>query len=49
MARREAGQEIFEKHLAIGAVEPVNVDSQARQVTQEELADAHNTLFLQVN
>uniref|UniRef100_A0A1B6DR03 Regulator of G-protein signaling loco n=1 Tax=Clastoptera arizonana TaxID=38151 RepID=A0A1B6DR03_9HEMI len=46
-ARRQAGQEIFEKHLAIGAVEPVNVDSQARQVTQEELAEAQSTLFLQ--
>lgn len=47
-ARREAAREIFKKHLDIGAVEPVNVDSQARQVSQEELQEAYPTLFVQV-
>jgi len=46
-ARREAAHEIFEKHLAVGAAEPVNVDSQARQVTQDELNTAEPTLFIQ--
>ncbi|XP_054260544.1 regulator of G-protein signaling loco isoform X2 [Macrosteles quadrilineatus] len=46
-ARQEAAHEIFEKHLAVGASEPVNVDSQARQVSQEELNAAEPSLFLQ--
>ncbi|XP_046658243.1 regulator of G-protein signaling loco isoform X2 [Homalodisca vitripennis] len=46
-ARREAAHQIFEKHLAVGASEPVNVDSQARQVSADELNQAQPTLFLQ--
>ncbi|XP_075222351.1 regulator of G protein signaling family member locomotion defects isoform X2 [Lycorma delicatula] len=45
--RRRLAQDIFSKHLCLGALEPVNVDSHARQVTQEELGSAHSSLFLQ--
>lgn len=41
-------REIFDKHLALRAPEPVNVDSQARQVTQEQLDVANQNLFSQV-
>lgn len=46
--RQRLAQDIFDKHLCLGALEPVNVDSHARQVTQEELGSAHPSLFLQV-
>lgn len=46
--RQQAAQEIFERHLAPGAPEPVNVDSQARQVSPAQLQLAQPTLFLQV-
>lgn len=36
---------IFSKHLEIGAPEPVNVDSQARNTTQENLENADRNLF----
>ncbi|XP_054739617.1 regulator of G-protein signaling loco isoform X1 [Anastrepha obliqua] len=36
---------IFSKHLANGALEPVNVDSQARNLTQEKLESADTDLF----
>lgn len=39
---------IFSKHLAAGASEPVNVDSQARNVAQENLEIADRDLFCQV-
>lgn len=38
---------IFSKHLAVGASEPVNVDSQARNVAQENLDIADRDLFCQ--
>ena len=47
--RKAEAQAIFEKHLGIGAQEPVNVDSYARQVTQDELGTASETLFIQVS
>lgn len=39
---------IFSKHLAVGASEPVNVDSQARNIAQENLEIADRDLFCQV-
>ncbi|XP_039948817.1 regulator of G-protein signaling loco isoform X1 [Bactrocera tryoni] len=36
---------IFSKHLANGALEPVNVDSQARNLTQEKLESAEPDIF----
>ncbi|RZF36390.1 hypothetical protein LSTR_LSTR002986 [Laodelphax striatellus] len=45
--RQRLAREIFDKHLCLGAPEPVNVDSHARQVTQEQLGAAHPHLFLQ--
>lgn len=44
--RIKHGEEIFMKHLAIGAPEPVNVDSHARQMTEENLKNAEKSLFL---
>ncbi|KAI5705946.1 hypothetical protein M8J75_003350 [Diaphorina citri] len=35
--RLRLARDIFDKHLAAGASEPVNVDSQARQKTQDQL------------
>ncbi|XP_014275009.1 regulator of G-protein signaling loco isoform X2 [Halyomorpha halys] len=46
-ARKEKAREIFERHLALGALEPVNVDSYARQVTEEQLDNAYPNLFIQ--
>lgn len=46
--RMSEAQAIFDKHLCLGAPEPVNVDSHARQVTQEQLGNALPDLFLQV-
>lgn len=44
--RKKEALDIFNKHLASGASEPVNVDSQARNVTQENLDKAPEDLFL---
>lgn len=43
--RATCAMEIFSKHLANGAPEPVNVDSQARTMTQENLRIAEKDLF----
>jgi len=45
--RATSARDIFERHLCLGALEPVNVDSHARQATQDGLTDAASTLFLQ--
>ncbi|PSN42008.1 hypothetical protein C0J52_08253 [Blattella germanica] len=45
--RATAARDIFERHLCLGALEPVNVDSHARQATQDGLAEAAPSLFLQ--
>jgi hypothetical protein len=45
--RTISARDIFERHLCLGALEPVNVDSHARQATQDGLTDASSTLFLQ--
>lgn len=45
--RAAAARDIFERHLCLGALEPVNVDSHARQDTQDGLTEAAPTLFLQ--
>jgi regulator of G-protein signaling len=45
--RATSARDIFERHLCLGALEPVNVDSHARQATQDGLTDAAPTLFLQ--
>lgn len=45
--RTISARDIFERHLCLGALEPVNVDSHARQATQDGLTDAASTLFLQ--
>ncbi|KAK9498079.1 hypothetical protein O3M35_003961 [Rhynocoris fuscipes] len=45
--RKRKAKEIFECHLDLGALEPVNVDSYARQVTEEQLDLAPPDLFLQ--
>lgn len=39
---------IFSKHLAVGASEPVNVDSKARTMAQDRLNYADQDLFLPV-
>lgn len=45
--RTKEALSIFEKHLANGSLEPVNVDSQARLRAQERLSSADKDLFLQ--
>ncbi|XP_026461742.1 regulator of G-protein signaling loco-like [Ctenocephalides felis] len=45
--REREAREIFDAHLADGALEPVNVDAQARQSTQDGLATADKDLFSQ--
>lgn len=47
--RAKEANAIFTKHLATGAMEPVNVDSRARTIAQERLNFAEPDLFLQVN
>lgn len=42
----QMAKEIYSKHLCIGAQEPVNVDSHARQVAQEGLESPGPDLFL---
>ncbi|XP_037793227.1 regulator of G-protein signaling loco-like isoform X2 [Penaeus monodon] len=44
---RAMAKEIFERHLCIGASEPVNVDSQARQDAQDGLHSPNEFLFAQ--
>lgn len=43
--RIKEAEAIFEKHMAVGASEAVNVDSQARTTTQENLSNADRNLF----
>ncbi|XP_036330534.1 regulator of G-protein signaling loco-like [Rhagoletis pomonella] len=43
--RATQAQAIFSKHLANGALEPVNVDSHARSLTQEKLQSAEPDIF----
>ncbi|KAF6216900.1 hypothetical protein GE061_001250 [Apolygus lucorum] len=43
--RKHVAREIFDRHLGLGALEPVNVDSYARQVTEEQLDKATPTLL----
>lgn len=45
---RAVAKEIFERHLYSGAPEPVNVDSQARQDTEDGLHSPNQFLFDQV-
>ncbi|KAF8785505.1 regulator of G-protein signaling loco-like [Argiope bruennichi] len=45
-AMAQMAKEIYNKHLCIGAHEPVNVDSHARQVAQEGLESPTPDLFL---
>ena len=45
--RTKEALSIFEKHLANGSLEPVNVDSHARLKAQERLAAAEKDLFIQ--
>ena len=45
--RTKEALSIFEKHLANGSLEPVNVDSHARLKAQERLAAAEKDLFVQ--
>lgn len=47
--RQQEAEAIFAKHLAVGAPEPVNVDSQARTTAQDNLAAANSNLFMQVS
>ncbi|KAG8200126.1 hypothetical protein JTE90_018915 [Oedothorax gibbosus] len=42
----QMAKEIYNKHLCIGAHEPVNVDSHARQIAQEGLDKPTHDLFL---
>lgn len=46
--RSKEANAIFSRHLAVGALEPVNVDSKARTITQDNLSYADRDLFLQV-
>lgn len=46
--RQQEAETIFAKHLAVGAPEPVNVDSQARTTAQANLPAANCHLFMQV-
>lgn len=39
---------IHSKHLGVGALEPVNVDSKARTIAESNLSYAERDLFLQV-
>lgn len=43
--RKAKATEIFERHLSATAGDPVNVDSQARQMTQAGVDDAAPDLF----
>uniref|UniRef100_T1JE93 RGS domain-containing protein n=1 Tax=Strigamia maritima TaxID=126957 RepID=T1JE93_STRMM len=39
-------KEIFQSHLCIGAIEPVNVDSQAQQIAEENLDNPSRDIFI---
>lgn len=41
-------RDIYAKHLACDAIEPVNVDSKASNITIEQIEQADPHLFLQV-
>lgn len=41
-------RDIYAKHLACDAIEPVNVDSKASNLTIEQIEQADPNLFLQV-
>ncbi|XP_063241261.1 regulator of G-protein signaling loco isoform X2 [Bacillus rossius redtenbacheri] len=47
LMRKKVAHQIFDQHMCLGALEPVNVDSHARQETQEGLDEAAPSLFLQ--
>lgn len=42
------GRDIYNKHLACDAIEPVNVDSKASNLTVDQIEKADLDLFLQV-
>ncbi|CAN7938735.1 unnamed protein product [Ixodes hexagonus] len=44
--RKMAARDIYQKHLALGAPEPVNVDSRAQQEVREGLEEAAPDLFV---
>lgn len=44
--RIKEAEAIFEKHMAVGAADAVNVDSHARNATQENLCNADPDLFV---
>lgn len=44
--RKMAARDIYQKHLALGAPEPVNVDSRAQQEVREGLEEAASDLFI---
>ncbi|XP_018328425.1 regulator of G-protein signaling loco isoform X3 [Agrilus planipennis] len=43
--RATEAQKIYKRHLCLGAPEPVNVDSQGRQITEQSLQEARCSLF----
>lgn len=43
--RSTEAQRIYRQHLCVGAPEPVNVDCQGRQCTEQSLHEADSTLF----
>ncbi|XP_074640641.1 regulator of G-protein signaling 12-like [Tubulanus polymorphus] len=43
--RKTLATEIFDKHLAVRSTEPVNIDSHARKITEENLHKSHIDLF----
>ena len=47
--RKKVAKQIFERHLCIGASEPVNVDSQARQIAEDNLHEPNEYLFSTVS
>lgn len=46
--RYAIARDIYAKHLACDAIEPVNVDSKASNLTIEQIEQADPNLFLQV-
>jgi len=47
--RRAIAQDIYAKHLACDAIEPVNVDSKASNLSVDQIEQANLDLFLQAN
>lgn len=43
---KQMAKDIFKKHMCVGALEPVNVDSEARQVTADGLEQPTSNLFV---